>query len=137
MPATPTTSPRLRTPGCEPRPGSARTLPTAEDRTMSKLQVIVGSTRPGRAADAVVPWVVEAAKAHAGVEVEVVALRDWSLPIFGEHFGVVGDVHDPTYSDPLIKSWNNKIREGDAYLVVTPEYNHSIPGVLKNAIDTI
>jgi NAD(P)H-dependent FMN reductase len=104
---------------------------------MSKLQVIVGSTRPGRAADAVVPWVVESAKAHAGFEVEVVDLRDWSLPIFGEHFGVVGDVHDPTYSDPLIKSWNNKIREGDAYLVVTPEYNHSVPGVLKNAIDTV
>ena len=104
---------------------------------MSKLQVIVGSTRPGRAADVVVPWVVESAKAHGGFEVEVVDLRDWALPVFSEHFGTVGDVNDPTYSDPLIKSWNNKIREGDAYLVVTPEYNHSIPGVLKNAIDTI
>ena len=64
-------------------------------------------------------------------------LRDWPLPMFGEHFGTIGDFQDPTYSDPIVKRWNQKIEEADAYLVLTPEYNHSIPGVLKNAIDSV
>ena len=102
-----------------------------------KLQIIIGSTRPGRAADRVVPWVTERATAHPAFEVEVLDLRDWPLPIFAEHFGTIGDINDPTYSDPLIWRWNHKIKEADAYLVITPEYNHSVPGVLKNAIDSV
>ena len=104
---------------------------------MSKLQIIVGSTRPTRAADRVVPWVEARARAHPAFEVEVLDLRDWPLPMFAEHMGSIGDFNDPTYSDPLVKGWNNKVREADAYLVVTPEYNHSVPGVLKNAIDSV
>jgi NAD(P)H-dependent FMN reductase len=104
---------------------------------MSKLQIIVGSTRPGRAADIVAPWVVERARTHGGFEVEVLDLRDWSLPMFAETFETVGDLIDPTYSLPIVRAWNQKIREGDAYLIVTPEYNHSVPGVLKNAVDSV
>jgi NAD(P)H-dependent FMN reductase len=104
---------------------------------MSKLQVIVGSTRPTRAADRVVPWVLDRARAHGAFEVELLDLRDWPLPMFGEHMGSIGDFTDPTYSDPIVRRWNHKVREGDAYLVITPEYNHSIPGVLKNAIDSV
>jgi NAD(P)H-dependent FMN reductase len=104
---------------------------------MPKLQVIVGSTRPTRAADRVSPWVVERAQAHGGFEVELLDLRDWPLPFFQEHLGTIGDISDPTYSDPAVLSWNRKIAEGDAYLIVTAEYNHSVPGELKNAIDNI
>src|SRR5579863_9610525 len=104
---------------------------------MPKLQVIVGSTRPTRAADRVAPWVSERAASHGAFEVEVLDLRDWPLPFFQEHFGTLGDISDPTYSDPLVRSWNNKIAEGDAYLIVTAEYNHSVPGQLKNAIDNV
>jgi NAD(P)H-dependent FMN reductase len=104
---------------------------------MSTLQVIVGSTRPTRSADLVVPWVVSRASAHGGFEVEVIDLRDWPLPMFAEHMGTIGDFADPTYSQPIVKAWNNKIEEADAYIVVTPEYNHSLPGVLKNAIDSV
>ena len=104
---------------------------------MSKLQVIIGSTRPTRAADLVAPWVVARARAHGAFEVEVLDLRDWPLPMFGEHVGSIGDFADPTYSDPAVRGWNRKVKEGDAYLVITPEYNHSVPGVLKNAIDSI
>jgi NAD(P)H-dependent FMN reductase len=57
--------------------------------------------------------------------------------MFAETFQTVGDLNDPTYSSPLVRSWNKKIAEADAYLVITPEYNHSIPGVLKNAIDSV
>jgi NAD(P)H-dependent FMN reductase len=51
--------------------------------------------------------------------------------------GTLGDFVDPPYSKPIVKSWNNKIAEGDAYLVIMPEYNHSVPAVLKNAIDSV
>ncbi|GAA2399152.1 FMN reductase [Catellatospora methionotrophica] len=104
---------------------------------MSKLLVIVGSVRPNRAADLVTPWVVSRAREHGGFEVEVADLRDWPLPIFAEHMGSIGDISDPTYSDPVVRAWNKKIKESDAFLVVTPEYNHSIPGGLKNAIDSV
>jgi NAD(P)H-dependent FMN reductase len=49
----------------------------------------------------------------------------------------VGDFKNPTYSQPIVKKWNQKIAEGDAFLFVTSEYNHSIPGVLKNALDSV
>jgi NAD(P)H-dependent FMN reductase len=104
---------------------------------MSKLLVIVGSTRPTRAADRVLPWLTEKTAEHSAFETEIVDLRDWPLPIFGEHLGTIGDFNDPTYSEPLVKAWNNKIKAADAYIIVTPEYNHSVPGGLKNAIDTV
>ena len=104
---------------------------------MSKLLIIIGSTRPTRAADLVIPWLTRAAKEHGGLDVEVADLRDWPLPIFTEHSGTIGDINDPTYSDPLVKAWNNKIKEHDAFIIVTPEYNHSVPGGLKNAIDSV
>jgi NAD(P)H-dependent FMN reductase len=104
---------------------------------MHKLQIIVGSTRPTRAAERVFPWVIERASNHGAFDVELLDLRDWQLPFFQEHMGTIGDFADPTYSDPLVKAWNNKLAEGDAYLIVTAEYNHSVPGQLKNAIDSV
>jgi NAD(P)H-dependent FMN reductase len=104
---------------------------------MLKLQIIVGSTRPTRAIDHIVPWLASRAERHDAFDVEVLDLRDWPLPIFQEHMGTLGDFVDPPYSDPIVKRWNNKIGEADAYLIITPEYNHSIPAVLKNAIDSV
>jgi NAD(P)H-dependent FMN reductase len=104
---------------------------------MPKVLVIVGSTRPGRAADLVVPWVMSRARAQDGFDVELADLRDWPLPIFTEHAGTIGDLADPTYSEPLVRAWNQKVKQADAFIVVTPEYNHSIPAVLKNAIDSV
>jgi NAD(P)H-dependent FMN reductase len=102
-----------------------------------RLLVIMASTRPTRLADQVAPWVVCRAEAHEAFSVGVIDLREWPLPIFGEHLGTIGDFADPTYSKPVVKRWNATIREGDAFLCVTPEYNHSIPGVLKNAVDSV
>jgi NAD(P)H-dependent FMN reductase len=104
---------------------------------MSKLLVIVGSTRPTRSADLVMPWLSEKVSGHEAFDAEIVDLLDWPLPMFAEHFGTIGDISDPTYSEPLVKAWNNKIKSADAYVIVTPEYNHSVPGGLKNAIDTV
>jgi NAD(P)H-dependent FMN reductase len=104
---------------------------------MSKLLVIVGSTRPTRSADLVLPWLTGKVSEHEAFDAEIVDLRDWPLPIFAEHFGTIGDFSDPTYSEPLVKAWNDKIKSADAFVIVTPEYNHSVPGGLKNAIDTV
>ncbi|MGD0378535.1 MAG: NAD(P)H-dependent oxidoreductase [Acidimicrobiales bacterium] len=102
-----------------------------------KLKILLGSTRPTRAADRVAPWVLERASAHGAFDVEVLDLRDWALPMFQEHVGTIGDFSDPTYSDPVVRQWNRTIKEADALLIVTPEYLHSIPGVLKNALDSV
>jgi NAD(P)H-dependent FMN reductase len=104
---------------------------------VSKLHIIIGSTRPGRAADLVAPWVIDRAKNHGGFDIEVLDLRDWALPMFTETFETIGDFNNPTYSSSLVRAWNHKIAEADAFLVITPEYNHSVPAVLKNAIDSV
>jgi NAD(P)H-dependent FMN reductase len=104
---------------------------------MFKLQVIIGSTRQGRSADPVVRWLLPVVKAHPAFEMEILDLRDWRLPHFQETLATVGDFNDPTYSDPIVKRWNKKIKEADAFLIATAEYNHGVPGELKNAIDSV
>jgi NAD(P)H-dependent FMN reductase len=104
---------------------------------MLNLKIIIGSTRPGRAADRVIPWVSRVAREHGAFDVEVLDLRDWELPLFGETFATLGDPADPTFSVPVVRRWNDTIGAADAYLFVTPEYNHSAPAVLKNAIDSV
>ena len=83
---------------------------------MLNLKIIIGSTRPGRAADHVMPWITGLAKQHPAFTVDVLDLRDWPLPFFAETIQTVGDPRDPSYSGPLVKRWNQRIAEGDAYL---------------------
>ncbi|MBW8824869.1 MAG: NAD(P)H-dependent oxidoreductase [Acidobacteria bacterium] len=104
---------------------------------MLRLHVIVGSTRETRAAERVFQWIDRRARAHGAFEVTLLDLREWPLPMFAEHFGTLGDPAAPTYSDPVVKRWNQTIAEGDAFIFITPEYNHSFSGVLKNAIDNV
>jgi NAD(P)H-dependent FMN reductase len=104
---------------------------------MMNLKVIIGSTRAGRAADLVAPWIIGRAKLHDAFDVDVLDLRDWPLPMFAETIQTIGDFANPTYSEPIVKQWNLRIKQGDAFLFITPEYNHSVPGVLKNAIDNV
>jgi len=102
-----------------------------------RVQMIVGSTRPDRAAEPVVRWLVDRIGSRDDYELEVLDLRDWPLPMFTETLATIGDIRDPTYSEPIVKRWNQKIAEADAYVMITPEYNHSVSGVLKNAIDNV
>jgi len=104
---------------------------------MTKLHIIVGSTRDGRAAQPVAKWVERRAKEHGGFEVTLLDLRDWPLPMFAETMATIGDFSDPTYSEPIVRRWNQTVAEGDAFIFITPEYNHSFSGVLKNAIDSV
>jgi NAD(P)H-dependent FMN reductase len=104
---------------------------------MLNLKIIIGSTRPGRAADRVIPWITALSGQHGAFRADVLDLRDWDLPMFNETLATLGDPRDPAFSAPVVRRWNDTIAAGDAYLFVTPEYNHSVPAVLKNAIDSV
>jgi NAD(P)H-dependent FMN reductase len=98
---------------------------------MLKIAIIVGSTRPGRKADVVAKWVLEQAQKHGGATFEIVDLADHPLPLLDEP--VPPSVRK--YSKDHTKAWSAVISPYDGYIFVTPEYNHSTSGALKNAID--
>ncbi len=98
-----------------------------------KLLVILGSTRPGRKTEQLAKWVVAAAKEVPDTDVELVDLLDYKMPFFNEP---ISPRYNPDRKPaPGVQKWMDKMKSGDAYIFVTPEYNHSITGVLKNAID--
>ncbi len=96
-----------------------------------KIAVIVSSTRPTRFADVPTKWIVEQAKARGDMDVEVVDLRDYPLPFFDE---VASNAWVPS-QNPVAQKWQKKIAEFDGYIFVVAEYNRSITGALKNALD--
>lgn len=100
-----------------------------------KLGIIVGSTRPGRQSDKQATWVANTVDKFENVEYEIVDLKDYPMPFFNE---AISPRYNPDRKpEPAVQKWLNKINEFDAYVFVTPEYNHSIPAVLKNAFDFI
>jgi NAD(P)H-dependent FMN reductase len=100
-----------------------------------KLAVIAGATRPGRQTIKQARWVVNSAEERENIEVELIDLKDYPLPFFNEP---ISPRFNPDRKiDPAVKNWLKKIVDFDAYIFVTPEYNHSIPGELKNAFDFI
>src|SRR3989454_5557464 len=98
---------------------------------MIKVAIITGSTRPGRKALDVARWVMEIAKLRSDAAYELVDIQDFTLPLLDEPVPPsLGQ-----YSKPHTKSWAVKIDSFDAFVFVTPEYNHGTSGALKNAID--
>jgi NAD(P)H-dependent FMN reductase len=98
---------------------------------MLKIAIIIGSTRPGRNGEAVAKWVYDIAKKRTDAEFELVDIKDFNLPLLDEPVpAAMGN-----YSKPHTKAWGAKIESFDAYVFVTPEYNHGMNGALKNAID--
>ena len=98
---------------------------------MIRLGIIIGSTRPGRKAEAVARWVYEIAQQRGDAEYEVVDLQDFNLPLLDEPMPPsMGQ-----YRQPHTLAWAEKIASFDAFVFVTPEYNHGTSGALKNAID--
>ncbi len=100
---------------------------------MLKIGIIMGSTRPNRKSESVARWVFEVAKRRSEAEFELVDLRDYHLPIFDEPMPPARRQYTENYP----QEWAKKIGSFDGYIFVTPEYNHGIPGVLKNAIDYV
>lgn len=98
---------------------------------MIKLGIILGSTRPGRNGEAVARWVYEIAKKRSDAESELVDLKDFNLPLLDEPV----PPSRGQYMHQHTKDWSAKIAGLDAFVFVTPEYNHGTSAALKNAID--
>lgn len=98
---------------------------------MTKIGIIIGSTRPGRNGEAVAKWLYELSKKRNDAEFELVDIADYNLPLLDEPYPAIMN----NYTKDHTKAWSAKIAELDGYIFVTPEYNHSTSGALKNAID--
>jgi NAD(P)H-dependent FMN reductase len=95
------------------------------------LHIIVASTRPGRVGLPVAEWFRDQALAHGGFALEWVDLAEWNLPFMDEP-------HHPRlrqYAREHTRRWSALIERADAFVMVTPEYNHGFTAPLKNAID--
>ena len=96
-----------------------------------KIAIIVSSTRATRFADIPTAWIKAQAEARGDMDVEVVDLRDYPMPLFDE---VASNAWAPT-QNPVAVKWQQKLAEFDGYVFVIAEYNRSITGALKNALD--
>ena len=97
-----------------------------------KVQISLGSIRENRFGSTVGEWFHGVAESRDGLDAELIDLRDWQLPFFKEprspSSGRIAEEALP---------WAEKIGQGDAYVIVSPEYNHGYSAVLKNAMDHI
>jgi NAD(P)H-dependent FMN reductase len=99
--------------------------------SMLRVAIVTGSTRPGRNNDGVARWVYGLASERKDAAFELVDIADYDLPLLDEPLPPsLGQ-----YAHEHTKRWAEKIGSFDAYVFVTPEYNHSTSGALKNAID--
>jgi NAD(P)H-dependent FMN reductase len=96
-----------------------------------KIAIIVSSTRPTRFADIPTAWIKAQAEARGDMDVEVLDLRDYPMPFFDE---VASNAWAPSQNEVAVK-WQKKLAEFDGYVFVVAEYNRSITGALKNALD--
>ena len=96
-----------------------------------KIAVIISSTRDSRFGEKPAQWILDKANAYEGISAELVDLKDFDLPFFNE---MASNLWMPS-SDPKAIAWQNKIGEFDGYIFVVAEYNRSITGALKNALD--
>lgn len=103
---------------------------------MLKLQIIMGSTRPGRSSEPIARWAYEIAKKRDGAEFELVDIADYNLPLLDEPVPALATAAmGMEYTHAHTKKWSEKITQADGYIFVTPEYNRSMSAALKNAID--
>ena len=98
-----------------------------------KIGIIIGSTRPGRNGEQVARWVLENASERTAADYEIVDLLDYNLP----HLDEAVPASMGMYANEHTKAWAAKIDSLDGFVFVTPEYNHSTSGALKNAIDFV
>ena len=101
---------------------------------MLNIKVVIGSTRPNRFSEKPARWIYEEVKKKDGVDAELLDLRDYPMPFFDGP--IAPSAGGGKYSNEVVRRWADKITEGDAFIIVTPEYNHGYPAVLKNALDS-
>ncbi len=103
---------------------------------MTKVMMLNGSVRPTGNGVKIGAWAKGVAKGVEGIELDYVEVKDLNLPFFAEAFSPKYRSPGVEYSTPEGQAWAKRVNEADAYVFITPEYNHSIPGALKNALDS-
>ncbi|MGW2294584.1 NADPH-dependent FMN reductase [Streptomyces violaceorubidus] len=98
---------------------------------MTRIGIILGSTRPNRNGEQVAGWVRDAASRRTDAEFELIDLRDHPLPHLDEPLGAMHGHYQHAHT----RAWAARIASFDGFVMVTPEYNRSTSGVLKNALD--
>lgn len=101
-----------------------------------KIGIVVGSIREGRLGESVGAWVAESAgRRDTGHTYELIDLKSFDVPLLTspDHPMSV----NKSYGDGRVQAWSGAIDACDAYVFVTPEYNHGVPGALKNAVDSL
>jgi NAD(P)H-dependent FMN reductase len=98
---------------------------------MPRLSIIIGSTRPGRAGLPIADWFADRARRHGGFEIDVVDLAELNLAMLDEP----NHPRLRQYTNQHTKDWSTRVAGSDAFVVVTPEYNHGYSAATKNAID--
>jgi NAD(P)H-dependent FMN reductase len=96
-----------------------------------KIAIIIGSTRPGRRGEAIAHWAHKLAAERTDAQFELIDLAEYKLPLLDEPT----PPSRKSYTKAHTHAWSEKIASYDGFVFVTPEYNHSISGALKNAID--
>ncbi|MEZ4195427.1 MAG: NAD(P)H-dependent oxidoreductase [Candidatus Paceibacterota bacterium] len=103
---------------------------------MLNIKVIVGSTREGRFSEKVLPWLTVELDKVKDVAYEILDLRDWAMPFF-DYAMSPAYVKDGQYPNETATKFATKIAEVDAFIIISPEYNHGYPAVLKNVLDSV
>src|SRR5882757_3598523 len=101
------------------------------DLVNPRIQIVVGTTRPGRFSEKPVAWLVDRLGDRDDLRFEVVDLRDHPLPMYES--AVSPARAERAYDDPRVARFGEIVDRADGYLIVTSEYNHGYPAVLKNA----
>lgn len=105
------------------------------DSTLS-VGVILASVREGRNGEAFASWICDQSATRPEMQAELLDLREWPLPAYDRPPGLAGS--EKNFPDgSLGERWLGKINSFDAFVIVTPEYNHGYPGALKNALDYV
>ncbi len=100
-----------------------------------KIGIIIGSVREGRNGEAVARWVHERASSREGVDYQLIDLKSFDVPVFTSATNPM--LAGKKYESDAVTAWSDAIDGCDAFIFVTPEYNHGVPGGLKNAVDSL
>lgn len=100
-----------------------------------KIGIVIGSIREGRNGKAVGDWVAKSAAQRADADFEVLDLKEFDVPLLTS--ATVPATAQKQYVSPNVTRWSEAVDSCDGFIFVTPEYNHGVPGALKNAVDSL
>ena len=99
------------------------------------IGIIIGSIREGRVGASVAQWVAERAARRDATEFEVIDLKEFDVPLLTAPLPPAAANRD--YDSESVRRWSRAIDACKGFVFVTPEYNHGVPGALKNAVDSL